>query len=137
MTVEDVDREWHRVGQPAWSGKGVLYQPHSHHLSDYTVIATALNGTPDPRAALTALVEYFWLAPQGAVGSGRVTHPTPHMLAEKLTRDLSEALAWKAGAPSASSHGVNGHRVSRAAPRAEMYEPFPELPKPARAGDAE
>jgi len=133
LTAAQVAAVWNRVGAPVWavSRAGALYQPLTHHEKHFEALAVGLNALPDPRGSLETLVAYFWLAPHGPVGSGRIANPKPEVLVEGFTRDLAEALAWKAGEPPPAP-SVNGHRVARASSmppsdRAEL-QPFPPMP---------
>lgn len=91
VSAEDVAHCWHRIGSGSLPG---LLHALDAWRGDYEIIATACNLEKNPRAALEALVRYFWLATGGAIGSGRVKHPNPQQLARYVTRDMSEAFAW-------------------------------------------
>ena len=129
VTPEVVSREWHRIGQSVWNGRGVLAQPTSHHRESYEVIAAACNATAAPTASLAALLEYFWTAPHGPIASRRITRPKPSVLAEGVTDDLAEALAWKRGEASPRAAEVDDEDDEP-----DMYKPYPPMPAiPVRA----
>lgn len=91
ISSKEVAAYWHRIGAARLPG---LLHALEAWRDDYEIIGSACNLESNPRAALEALVRHFWLAPHGAVVSGRVKHPNPQQLARYVTRDMSEAFAW-------------------------------------------
>lgn len=91
ISSKDVAAYWHRIGSERLPG---LMHAHDAWHGDYEIIGAACDRESNPRAALEALVRHFWLAPHGAVVSGRVKHPNPQQLARYVTRDMAEAFAW-------------------------------------------
>lgn len=133
VTPEIASREWHRIGQPVWNGEGVLNDPTSHHRESYEVITASCNATSEPIATLAALLEYFWLAPHGPIASGRISHPSPTLLAKRISRDLAEALAWKRGEVPKPRRNGKSHTDADTSDRADRkpIAPWPTVkPEP-------
>lgn len=97
VTGEDVAQAWaETIAQPGAN-------PEASHSLDswrkkFETIAAACNAVHGkPSVAMHAVIEWFWLAPNGpVVQKRRMTRDTanPGHLARYVTRDLSEAKAW-------------------------------------------
>lgn len=96
VSAGDVSLAWHAAMQQPGGSPGAL-----HALSawqrEFETIAAACNAVDgDPRLALRVVCEWFWLAPDGPVQSGRLSRTTasPRHLAKHISRDLDGALQW-------------------------------------------
>jgi hypothetical protein len=92
VTSEDVSKAWNLSMQHRHPG----CQGHAHvyHRDHYDRIAVAINtyDAAQRRAALTALIEWVWVAPNGV--SSRMKHPTPKHVAANIDHDLDSAYEW-------------------------------------------
>jgi len=97
LTGQDAAILWHRVmGMPNAGVAGAVH-PFKRWREDFETIACACNGVQGkPVLALQVVCEWFWLAPDGPIQSGRVTRATatPEVFANGILRDLESALSW-------------------------------------------
>lgn len=102
ISASDVCDEWHKAANGPGGSPGALHALHAWER-DYQTIAAVLNGleVASRRMGLTALVGWFWRAPDGPVASGRIkpSRAKPGQLAKNVSSDLHSAAAWhQAGA---------------------------------------
>lgn len=97
VTSNDVAAAWHRATNLPGGHPGVLHAEHAWR-ADYETVAAAVNRLhhSERRQALTAVCEWFWVAPDGPVQSGRLSRytATPEPFAKHISRDLAAAYAW-------------------------------------------
>ncbi len=105
LEPHDVSRAWHRaLTQP---GGGDLLTMHAltSWQDEYATIATVLNRLPQRArwVALDAVCQWFWLAQDGPVQSGRLerVNANPGHLAKRISTDLRKANEWFATQPEA------------------------------------
>lgn len=94
LTSEQVARAWAKTVSQA--NPGALHA-HSQWRSDFVVISIACNAVQGkPLLAMIAVIEWFWLAPDGPVQSGRIkrARANPGQLAKHVSRDLDAAQSW-------------------------------------------
>lgn len=96
VSSEHVARAWAKVlGQPG--GNPGAMHAHDSWRAKFETIAAACNAVDGkPVVALVAVIEWFWLAPDGPVQCGRVDRmkANPGLLAKYVSRDLDAAQAW-------------------------------------------
>jgi hypothetical protein len=96
VSSEHVARAWAKaLGQPG--GNPGAMHAHDSWRSAFSTIAAACNAVDGkPVVALVAVVEWFWLAPDGPVQMGRIARvrANPGQLAKHVSRDLDAAQVW-------------------------------------------
>jgi len=96
LSSEEVARAWaETIGKPG-ANPGALHA-HSQWRSDFIVIAAACDAVEGNAAiAMRAVIEWFWLAPDGPVQAERLhrRNANPGQLAKHVSRDLDAAQLW-------------------------------------------
>jgi hypothetical protein len=98
LRAEDIAAAWHRA--LSMPGGGDLLTMHAQRSwrAEYETVAVVINALPPQARAvgLQAVCEWFWLAPDGPVQSGRISrkNANPGHLAKNISRDLQAANAW-------------------------------------------
>lgn len=94
--AEDVDRAWAETIAKPGANPGAVHSLDSWRAK-FETIAKACNAVEgNPTIALHAVIEWFWLAPDGPVQGGRVPRvkASPEQLARLVSQDLEAAQVW-------------------------------------------
>jgi hypothetical protein len=94
--AEDVARAWaETIAQPG-ANPGALHALDSWRKKFETIAAACNAVEGQPAVAMHAVIEWFWLAPDGPVQAGRVPRvkASPAQLAKLVSQDLAAAQVW-------------------------------------------